>query len=445
MNQKVFLVHGWSVTSTTTYQALHLKLAENGFDLQEVNLGRFVTLEDNVEIRDIAKAMHNALRDKLANNWKQSFHIITHSTGALVTKQWIAHHYKDKFAQYKSLKNVVFLAAPHFGSRLAHHGKSMLAQLKYRGDTGKQALTALELGSAFSWSINKEWLKPETWKRKGVRPYNIIGDKVVRKGFISRIFPAAYEEGSDMVVRVAAGNLNFRRFELTAKTKNLKEIGKIEGVPFCVLDRYTHSGPDHGIMNSIKKRSTPQNHQSLSLILDCLKVTNSNEYEVVRKKFVTITKQSRKKRKPFAQIDFRFIDDQGQPIDDYVFKLGAIEGGREWPSMTVAHTHRNKVTGNHFTVFFDLKHLEPNLVYFIECDSSSDSELFSFRPDPLRVTLPAYRISDVIRADQTTQIDVILSREPSKNLFVFHKGTDPDLHVEWNRKGEIVKRKQKIK
>ena len=169
MNQKVFLVHGWSVTSTTTYQALHLKLAENGFDLHEVNLGRFVTLEDNVEIRDIAKAMHNALRDILGSNWNESFHIITHSTGALVTKQWIAYHYKDKFAQYKPLKNVVFLAAPHFGSRLAHHGKSMIAQLKYKGETGKQALTALELGSAFSWNINREWAKPETWKRKGIR------------------------------------------------------------------------------------------------------------------------------------------------------------------------------------------------------------------------------------------------------------------------------------
>lgn len=445
MNQKVFLVHGWSVTSTTTYQALHLKLAENGFDLHEVNLGRFVTLEDNVEIRDIAKAMHNALGDILGSNWNESFHIITHSTGALVTKQWIAYHYKDKFAQYKPLKNVVFLAAPHFGSRLAHHGKSMIAQLKYKGETGKQALTALELGSAFSWNINREWAKPETWKRKGIRPYNIIGDRVERKGFISKIFPAAYETGSDMVVRVPAGNLNFRRFELTAKTKNLKETEKIEGIPFCVLDRYTHSGPDYGIMNSIKRRSTPQSHQSLSLILDCLTVTNSSEYEVVRKNFEAITNQTRKKRRPFAQIDFRFIDDQGQPIDDYVFKLGAIDKGKEYPSMTVAHTHRNKVNGNHFTVFFDLKHLEPNLVYFIECDSASDSELFSFSPDPLRVTLPAFRISDIIRADQTTQIDVILSREPSKNLFVFHKGTDPDLHVEWDRKGEIVKKNQTIK
>lgn len=445
MNQKVFLVHGWSVTNTSTYQALHLKLAENGFDLHEVNLGRYVTLENNVEIRDIAKAMHNALKDKLGNTWKQEFHIITHSTGALVTKQWIVYHYNDKFSQYKPLKNVVFLAAPHFGSRLAHHGKAMLAQLKYRGDTGKKALTALELGSAFNWNINKEWIKPETWIRKGIRPYNIIGDRVEKKGFISRIFPAAYEEGSDMVVRAAAGNLNFHRFELTAETERLKEVGKIERVPFCVLDKYTHSGPTQGIMNSIKRKSTPQNHLALKLILDCLKATNSTQYDTIRKRFITLTKNTRKKRKPFAQIDFRFLNDQNQPIEDYVFKLGAVKKGRERYSKTVAHAHKNNVTPNHFTVYFDLRNLEPNLEYFIEFDSSSDSELFSFKPDPLRITLPAYRISDIIRADQTTQIDVILAREPNKNLFVFHSGTDQNLHVEWNRKGEIVKEKLKVK
>ena len=104
-----------------------------------------------------------------------------------------------------------------------------------------------------------------------------------------------------------------------------------------------------------------------------------------------------------------------------------------------------KVTQNHFTVYFNLRNLEPNLKYFIEFDSSSDSELFSFKPETLRITLPAYRISDIICADQTTQIDVIIAREPNKNLFVFHKGTDPDLHVEWNRKGEIVKKKLKVK
>ena len=157
MNPKVFLVHGWSVSETTTYQALHEKLAEHGFDLKEIFLGRYVSLDNKVEIRDIARAMH---RELMRNHclgrgpWSEPFHIITHSTGALVVKQWIVQHYVKKWSEGKPLRNVVFLAGPHFGSRLAHHGQSMMAHAMYWGDTGKGILGALELGSRFSWQNN---------------------------------------------------------------------------------------------------------------------------------------------------------------------------------------------------------------------------------------------------------------------------------------------------
>ncbi len=61
MPEKVFLIHGWSVTETTTYQALHLQLARHGFDLHEVFLGRYVSLDDEVEIQDIAEALRQEL------------------------------------------------------------------------------------------------------------------------------------------------------------------------------------------------------------------------------------------------------------------------------------------------------------------------------------------------------------------------------------------------
>ena len=131
MKERVFLIHGWSVSETTTYQALHKKLGENGFDLREIYLGRYVSLENEVEIRDIARALHHALQDQLKKDWSTPFHIVTHSTGALIAKQWIVRHYTGNFASRKPLRNIVFLAGPHFGSRLAHHGRSMLAQAAY--------------------------------------------------------------------------------------------------------------------------------------------------------------------------------------------------------------------------------------------------------------------------------------------------------------------------
>ena len=439
MAQKVFLIHGWSVQETTTYQAFHTKLAANGFDLQEIHLGRYVSLENDIEIRDIAKGLHLALHAALKADWGQPFHIVTHSTGALVAKQWIVHHYKGRCAEQKPLKNVVFLAGPHFGSRLAHHGRSMMAQALYRGETGKKVLTALELGSAFSWQINEEWLDGSNWKSKGIRPFNLIGDKVKKDFFKSKILPAGYEKGSDMVVRVPAGNSNFNRFSLSANKRSLKPVGGIDGIPFVVLQDFTHSGSDLGIMNSITSNSTPKTHLGLKLILQCLNVRTGDDYEAVRLAFLKETKRTRKKRPGFAQLDFRFRDDQGEPIDDYAFKLGIIVNGKEKPSPAVAHTHKNKMDPSHFTVFINLKELKPKLVHFMEFDAASGSDLVQYQPDPYRATAESFQISEVITAEQTTQLDITLSREPSENLFVFHRGDDPNLHVRWNRAGKVTK------
>jgi hypothetical protein len=452
MGQKVFLVHGWSVQETTTYQALHLQLAKNGYQLEEIFLGRYVSLEDKVEIGDIARALDLAMAEKLADDWSQTFHIITHSTGALVVRHWIAHHYTtSNCCRAKPLQNVIFLAGPHFGSRLAHHGRSMLAHARYLGDTGEQILNALELGSAFSWQLGSEWLDEALWRRKGIRLYCLIGDRV-QKSFADRlsaaVFPAAFERGSDMVVRCAAGNLNFARYELDARDGKLHRVGGIEGVPFAALADYVHSGDKNGIMNSIKRRSVPATHQSLRLILRCLGVADDEDYAVVADELRAVTAATREKRPGFAQLDFRFRDDTGEPIDDYVFKLGWLDPkGRELPSEAVCHTHKNRATPSHFTAFIEMRRLETAAPFFIEFDSESNSRLFSYQPDPFRIGTDGQGdiLAELVREDRTTQIDVVLSREPSRNLFAFHRGDDGDLHVRWNREGEVVEKGLEVK
>lgn len=441
-HQKVFLIHGWSVRSTQTYQALHLKLAENGFELQNIFLGRYVSLEDKIEISDLSKAMHNALKAELNDNWNQTFHIITHSTGGMITKHWLVNHYKDKVAASKGLYNIVHLAAPHFGSRLAHHGNSMLGQIKELGQTGKKILEALELSSIISWELNEKFFDKANWKNKGVNIFNLIGDRVKKNLFLHRIFPAAFEPGSDMVVRVASGNLNFQRFLLDGRTGEFKLIGQVADIPFGALYENTHSNNDYGIMNNIRKKSSPENQLNLKLILDCLKVKDDLGLNKVKEALSEITNKTRSKRQGFAQLDFRFQDDEGYPINDYVFKLGATVNGKEVASKTIAHTHKNKTHPNHFTVFINLKELEPQYSYFIDLNSESNSTLFSYKPDPFRKTAKPNDITNIIQEDQTTQIDVILSRIPGDNLFVFQKGDDKNLHVKWDRHGNLKKNKK---
>ena len=355
------------------------------------------------------------------------------------------HNYKGDFSKHQALQNIVHLASPHFGSRLAHYGRSMLGQIMELGDSGKNVLAALELGSEFSWETNEMLFDKTNWLEKGIRVFNLIGDRVKRDMFKSRVFSAAYEEGSDMVVRVAAGNSNFKRFLLDGRNGKFTMVDELKGVAFGALWENTHSNADYGILNNIKKKSTTESHLNLKLILDCLKVTDDQSYEEVAKQLEEQTKVTRQKRQGYAQLDFRFRDEDGRPVDDYGFTLGAILNNRRRPSKTVAHTHKNTVTPNHFTVFINLKELEPHLTYFIDINSDSGSELFSYSPDPLVVTAAPHDITNIIHQDQTTQIDVVLSRNPSGNLFVFHKGDDKLLHVKWDRKGEITQKKMSVK
>ena len=440
-NQKVFLIHGWSVRTTQTYQSLHLKLAENGFELQDVFLGRYVSLENEIEISDISKALHNALDTALEGNWDQTFHLITHSTGGLVVKHWVVNNYIGEYSKPKGLQNIIHLASPHFGSRLAHYGRSILGQVMELGESGKKILASLELGSKMSWEVNEQYFDETNWKGKGIRIFNLIGDRVTKDLFKSKIFSAAYEQGSDMVVRVAAANLNFKRYLLDGRSNSFSFVDEVKDIPFGALYENTHSNSDYGILNNIKKKSNPKQQLNLKLILECLGVNDENSYAKAKASLINATKETRTKKQGFAQLDFRFKDEDGRPVDDYLFTLGAMVNGKRKPSKTVAHTHKNTVHPNHFTVFINLKELEPHLTYFIDINSESGCELFSYKPDPLVITAGPNDITNIIVANQTTQIDVILSRNPSGNLFVFHKGDDKDLHVKWDREGNVKKKK----
>ncbi len=454
MTERVLLVHGWSVQETTTYQALHRKLADHGYELRNVCLGRYVSLDDKVEIRDLARGMDRAIREELGESpWSGPIHVITHSTGALVVRQWIVDHYREERTKGHPIKNVVFLAGPHFGSRLAHHGRSMLAAAYYWGDTGDAILGALELGSPFCWDNNSAWLDHAQWQKKGIRPYCLIGDRTTEDFFKSRVFPAGYEEGSDMVVRVPSGNLNFRRFRLDAATQRFERVGEIAGVPFVALGRYVHSGPDNGIMNSITKRAEPERErwQNLRLILRCLGVRNTAQYSAVRDEFAALTQQHHRERAnknkpgPFAQLVFRFHGDDGQPINDYRVTLGYLHKDRDRGSKTVAHVHKNEAAPQYFTAFINTDRIDRRFKYFFELRADTGTPLTGFDPQEFRIELSRSELDEIIVPDQTTQIDVVLRRRSEPELFRFHRGDDDNLHVKWDREGKVSERNRKTK
>src|SRR5690606_29632708 len=94
-------VHGWSVTSTSTYGDLPARLKREaarrggpGLDVAHVYLGQYVSFRDEVRVGDIARAFDHAIRGVLAGAGRdRRFACITHSTGGPVLREWLDQFY----------------------------------------------------------------------------------------------------------------------------------------------------------------------------------------------------------------------------------------------------------------------------------------------------------------------------------------------------------------
>ncbi|HEU4718126.1 MAG TPA: hypothetical protein VFU15_09840, partial [Bacteroidia bacterium] len=181
------------------------------------------------------------------------------------------------------------------------------------------------------------------------------------------------------------------------------------------------------------------------LILRCLAVQSDEDYRDVEELCRKVTRQTRTSRKPFAQVDFHFTDQDGNAVSDYLFKLGYLQNEKKFPADFVACTHKNEVAPENFNAFLAMEDFESHRDYFFELDATSGSDLFSLQPDILTANAGGDSVSQLIVEDHTTQFEIVLYREPVRNLFVFHAGNDPDLHLRYDRLGVPKKGETGIK
>lgn len=129
---KLVFIHGWSVTSTSTYgelpEVLQSRAASNGLEIEIENiyLGEYISFHDEVMLEDIARAFDKARRDKLGDG---RFACITHSTGGPVVRLWIELFFKNNLTACP-LSHLVMLAPANHGSSLAILGKGRLRDRK---------------------------------------------------------------------------------------------------------------------------------------------------------------------------------------------------------------------------------------------------------------------------------------------------------------------------
>jgi len=232
----ILLIHGYSSDGKDNsvekiYGSLPKQLKEQfGKNvIKSLNLSRWISLSDGVLLDDVSYAMDRALKHEYPELLESGFHVIIHSTGALVARNWI----KNYSAKPSPIQNLIHLAGANFGSGLSHVGQGQLSrwknQLLQGTGVGTKILDELEFGCSKTLDLHTHFLKPgnDILKNYQVQEFCIIGSQTL--GML-RLVPIRYvkEDSSDNTVRTSAGNLNFNYIQVKPKSKvfsmNVKKL-----------------------------------------------------------------------------------------------------------------------------------------------------------------------------------------------------------------------------
>ncbi|WP_262690018.1 esterase/lipase family protein [Kordiimonas aestuarii] len=430
---KLVFVHGWSVTNTDTYGELPeaiQRLADFPIELNHIHLGRYISFHDEVSMEDVARAFNQSLHDHLADDDGTigAFSCITHSTGGPVVRAWVELFYGKDGIAHMPLKHLVMLAPANHGSALAALGKKRVGRIKawFQGvEPGQRILDWLSLGSDGQHTLNKATLDYDSAKA-GFFPFVLIG-QTIDHAFYDFLNSYLVEKGSDGVIRVAGGNMNYnfirmeqsdeviRKQPMTYSLKLSGGVQRPKAAPLGVIPDASHSGTKIGIMNSV----TTQNMQDkpvVAEIVKCLKVDNEEDYSSREQELAALTEVSQQNSSKYQMIIFEVKDDRGETIRDY--DLLILAGGNYSPSKLKKG-------------FFVDRQYNPQsgrLVYYVDATLMRQLTKIGFRV----VARPTSGFShyacaefrseeraveDLLQENESHYIEVILRRRISKNTF----------------------------
>ncbi len=115
----VVLIHGYSDRGES-FLPWRDALVAAGYDAHDVSVCSYQSLTNEISVKDVAEGFDRALRDRVGLGAGEPFDAIVHSTGMLVSRDWLT-----TCAERRSrLRHLVALAPATFGSPIAHKGRS---------------------------------------------------------------------------------------------------------------------------------------------------------------------------------------------------------------------------------------------------------------------------------------------------------------------------------
>jgi len=454
-------------------------------EVYELDVSRYISLEDGISIDDIARAFDTALRTDFSHLYNRTFHVIIHSTGALVMRTWLRKHSGNR----QPIRNLIYLAGANFGSGWASLGRGQLSRwyrkLSAGDEPGVKVLNALELGSSDTIDTHLALIEDgDPIDTYGVREYVITGSQAQTESFLMPI-RFAKEDGADGVIRVAAASLNFNYVKYVANNKGLQvtasdvahdlryerlpasadyyhvdqEASSIAGVdrkvvPLAIPWGTAHIGAKAGVVDGSANRDIiePLLTQALGTrtatqwrgsVGDFQDVTD-DAYDKAATHKISGFWEGRWSRKAqyeaHSQIILRLRDQDGAPVEHYDihFDRGPDATKPGNISNLIQHTHRNDVTPNVFTFYLrtgkwdkEKKTFRDDQGAYLSRLNEIDQALLEItatepqtddiRYVPFRKTLNTESLVGYIHPHATTVVDIEMLRIPSGNVFAMFK------------------------
>lgn len=481
----ILLIHGYSSESKNTpakkiYGRLP-KLLRKEFDneIKELDLSRWISLSDGVSLDDVSFAMDRALKKDFPHLLSSGFHVVIHSTGALVVRNWI----KKYSPKPSPINNLVHLAGANFGSGLAHIGKGQLARwgrfIFTGNDAGTRVLRELEFGCWKTLDLQRYFLAPgnDIYKDFQVQEFCLSGSQTFSGSLkkVMGLIPIRYvkEDSSDNTVRTSSCNLNYTYIDVVPSDRckklsasSLKRLLKkreanssvsernydynlcnIESqkspVPFGLLFETAHFGDDIGIVDGKDNRrhilpyikaalQTPYSETAYAKTATRYRQLTEKTLQrasKLKRNFLGWNKQSQ--YEGHAQVIVRIRDQYGHSVDniDITFNSDEDKPDSNRLEKMIEHKHRN--TEHKGTLTFYLRTMaykNKKWHNLLENVAELNIEITAYEPDsdnisfvPISLKLSNKELRAIFNTFSTTVIDIMMMRLPTDNVFSIEK------------------------
>jgi pimeloyl-ACP methyl ester carboxylesterase len=325
----IVLLHGYGGSAESLEKWREI-LLEHDYDATEVHLGGYLSLSNEITIKDLAEAFDRALRMQRGLDDDEDFDAIVHSTGGLVLREWLTTYARRR----KRVKRIIALAPAMFGSPLAHKGRSWLGAI-FRGErergpdfmeAGTQILSGLEMGSSYTWQLaHRDLLTEQPAYGEGPdTPYPFVFIGVDGYGGLRGRF--VNPGGSDGTVRWAAAGLNVRKLNV-----DLRQEPGLEKEPSVKLAPWSNVNVplvfvgdcNHGTIASDPPR------ELVEMTMAALSVDGFDDYTAWAERYAGTEQRERAlgRKHSWQQFVLHAVDERGDPVPDYFIELGTVEDG----------------------------------------------------------------------------------------------------------------------